>query len=63
MANLLKFSPFAVIIIIGMAAWPELWGMPGALLAAPSTAIMTIVASEFQGERSVAVLSSKSGRI
>ena len=66
MANLLKLSPFAVIFVIiitGMTAWSEHWGRPGAFLMAPSTFIMTIVASEVQGMRSVAVPPSKSGRI
>jgi predicted PurR-regulated permease PerM len=64
MANLLELSPFAVVIIItGMAAWTELWGMPRAFLTVPSTAIMTIVASRIQGTRPVAALPSKSGRI
>jgi hypothetical protein len=64
MANLLELSPFAVVIIItGMAAWTELWGIPRAFPTVPSTAIMTIVASRIQGMRSVVVPPSRSGRL
>ena len=45
MGNSLNLSPFA--ILISLAVWSELWGIPGAFLAVPITAIMTIVFSEF----------------
>ena len=61
MGNSLNLSPFA--ILISLAVWSELWGIPGAFLAVPITAIMTIVFSEFAGTRPIAVLLSKSGRI
>lgn len=61
MGNSLNLSPFA--ILISLAVWSELWGIPGAFLAVPITAIMTIVFSEFSGTRPVAVLLSKSGHI
>jgi predicted PurR-regulated permease PerM len=61
MGNSLNLSPFA--ILISLAVWSELWGIPGAFLAVPITAIMTIVFSEFPGTRPVAVLLSKSGRL
>jgi predicted PurR-regulated permease PerM len=61
MGNSLNLSPFA--ILISLAVWSELWGIPGAFLAVPITAIMTIVFSEFAGTRPVAVLLSKSGRL
>jgi AI-2 transport protein TqsA len=61
MGNSLNLSPFA--ILISLAIWSELWGIPGAFLAVPITAIMTIVFSEFAGTRPIAVLLSKSGRI
>ncbi|MGL6112960.1 MAG: AI-2E family transporter [Rubrivivax sp.] len=61
MGNSLNLSPFA--ILISLAVWSELWGIPGAFLAVPITAIMTIVLSEFSGTRPVAVLLSKSGRL
>jgi AI-2 transport protein TqsA len=61
MGILFNVSP-AVIIINGLAVWSKLWGIAGALLAGPITAIMTIVFFEFQGTRPIAVLLSKSGR-
>jgi AI-2 transport protein TqsA len=61
MGNSLNLSPFA--ILVSLAVWSELWGIPGAFLAVPITAIMTIVFSEFPGTRPLAVLLSKSGRI
>jgi predicted PurR-regulated permease PerM len=61
MGNSLNLSPFA--ILISLAVWSELWGIPGAFLAVPITAILTIVFSEFAGTRPVAVLLSKSGQV
>lgn len=61
MGSSLNLSPFA--ILISLAVWSELWGIPGAFLAVPITAIMTIVFCEFPGTRPIAVLLSKSGRL
>jgi AI-2 transport protein TqsA len=61
MGSSLNLSPFA--ILISLAVWSELWGIAGAFLAVPITAIITIVFSEFTGTRPVAVLLSKSGRL
>lgn len=61
MGNSLNLSPFA--ILVSLAVWSELWGVPGAFLAVPITAIMTIVFSEFPGTRPIAVLLSKNGRL
>jgi predicted PurR-regulated permease PerM len=61
MGNSLNLSPFA--ILFSLALWSELWGIPGAFLAVPITAILTIVFSEFPGTRPVAVLLSKGGRV
>ena len=59
MGNSLNLSPFA--ILISLAVWAELWGIPGAFLAVPITAILTIVFSEFPATRPLAVLLSKGG--
>jgi predicted PurR-regulated permease PerM len=61
MGNSLNLSPFA--ILMALAIWSELWGIPGAFLAVPLTAIMTIVFSAFPGTRALAVLLSKTGRV
>ena len=61
MGSSLNLSPFA--ILLSLAIWSELWGIPGAFLAVPITAIVAIVLSEFRGTRPVAVLLSKNGAI
>jgi len=61
MGSSLNLSPFA--ILISLAVWSELWGIPGAFLAVPITAIVTIILSEFPGTRAVAVLLSKDGQL
>ncbi|MBK9244534.1 MAG: AI-2E family transporter [Burkholderiales bacterium] len=61
MGNSLNLSPFA--ILVSLALWSELWGVPGAFLAVPITAIAAIVFSAFPGTRPIAVLLSNNGRI
>lgn len=61
MGNSLNLSPVA--ILASLTVWTGLWGIPGAFLAVPVTAIMAIVLSEFPGTRPVAVLLSNSGKI
>jgi AI-2 transport protein TqsA len=61
MGNSLNLSPFA--ILISLAAWSQLWGVAGAFLAVPITAVMAIGFSEFPGTRPLAVLLSQSGRV
>lgn len=60
MGNSLNLSPFA--ILVSLTVWSALWGIPGAFLAVPITAIMTIVFSEFPGTRPIAVLLSRNER-
>ncbi len=61
MGNSLNLSPFA--ILVSLAVWSELWGVPGAFLAVPITAILMIVFSEFPGTRPIAVLLSRTGQL
>ncbi|HRP30208.1 MAG TPA: AI-2E family transporter [Burkholderiaceae bacterium] len=61
MGSSLNLSPFA--ILISLAVWSQLWGIPGAFLAVPITAILAIVLSEFAGTRPIAVLLSRDGRL
>jgi AI-2 transport protein TqsA len=61
MGNSLNLSPFA--ILASMAVWSALWGVPGAFLAVPITVSITIIFSEFEMTRPVAVLLSKSGSL
>lgn len=60
MGNSLNLSPFA--ILVSLAVWVALWGVPGAFLAVPITAMMTIIFSEFPGTRPIAVLLSQNGK-
>ena len=61
MGNSLNLSPFA--ILASLAVWTALWGIPGAFLAVPITAILTIVLSEFPGARPISVLLSRNGKV
>ena len=60
MGSSLNLSPLA--ILVSLAVWSELWGVPGAFLAVPITAIITIISSEFSGTRPIAVMLSQNGR-
>jgi AI-2 transport protein TqsA len=61
MGNSLNLSPFA--ILVSLAIWSALWGIPGAFLAVPVTAIVVVVLSQFPGSRPIAVLLSRDGRL
>jgi AI-2 transport protein TqsA len=61
MGNSLNLSPF--VILVSLTVWSGLWGIPGAFLAVPITAIMAIVFSEFAGTRPLAVLLSRNGQL
>jgi len=59
LGNSLNLSTFA--ILASLMVWSALWGIAGAFLAVPLTAVMVIVLSEFPGTRPVAILLSRSG--
>ncbi len=61
MGNSLNLSPFA--ILVSLTVWSTLWGIPGAFLAVPITAIIAIILSGFAGTRAIAVLLSRSGQV
>ena len=61
MGNSLNLSPF--VILASLTVWSALWGIPGAFLAVPITAILAIVLSEITGTRPIAVLLSRDGRL
>lgn len=50
----LNLSPFAV--LVALAVWSALWGLPGAILAIPLTAMIAILCGAFTATRFVAVL-------
>ncbi len=49
-----NLSPF--VVLVSLAIWSALWGLPGALLAVPLTSMLTIVLSAFDTTRGIAVL-------
>lgn len=61
MGNSLNLSPF--VIVLSLAVWTALWGIPGALLAVPFAAILVIVFSEAAATRPIAILLSRDGRL
>lgn len=61
MGNSLNLSPF--VILVGLAVWTALWGIPGAILSVPITASLVIVLSLFDGTRPIAVLLSRNGNV
>ncbi len=50
----LNLSPF--VVLLALALWTTLWGIPGAILAVPLTSILTIVLSSFEATRWLALL-------
>ena len=61
MGRAFNLSPF--IVLLSLAVWSALWGLPGALLAVPMTACLVLVLSEFTSTRPIAVMMSTSGRL
>ncbi|GGH28133.1 Predicted PurR-regulated permease PerM [Cribrihabitans marinus] len=54
-----NLSPFSV--LLSLAVWTALWGMIGAILAVPLTAMVMIVLAEIPATRFLAVMMSESG--
>lgn len=61
MGRAFNLSPF--VVLLALAFWSTLWGLPGALLAVPMTASLVLVLAEIEVTRPVAVMLSSSGRI
>ncbi len=61
MSSSLNLSPFA--ILVSLAVWSAIWGIPGAFLAVPLTACLALVFAEFAGTRPIAVLLSRDGEV
>lgn len=53
----------AFVILVSLTVWYSLWGIAGALLSVPITAILATTLSEFRGTRPIAVLLSSDGNI
>ncbi|QPM89752.1 AI-2E family transporter [Pseudooceanicola algae] len=50
----LNLSPF--VVLLALAVWTTMWGIPGAILAVPLTSILAIVLSSFDTTRWLALL-------
>ncbi|MGV6850156.1 MAG: AI-2E family transporter [Marinibacterium sp.] len=50
----LNLSP--IVVLIALSVWTTIWGVPGAILAVPMTAILAIALASFSTTRPVAVL-------
>ena len=61
MGRAFNLSPFAV--LLALAFWSALWGLPGAILAVPMTASLVLVLAAFPATRPAAVLLSATGRV
>ncbi|WP_372891966.1 AI-2E family transporter [Rhodosalinus sp.] len=61
MGRAFNLSPF--VVLLALAFWSTLWGLPGALLAVPLTASLVLVLAEIRATRPIAVLLSASGRV
>lgn len=61
MGNSMNLSP--LVILVSLVAWSALWGIAGAILSVPITAMLVIIFAEFKGTRPLAVLMSKDGAL
>jgi predicted PurR-regulated permease PerM len=61
MGEALNLSP--ICIIMSLAMWGMIWGVPGMFLAIPILAIIVITLSQFDTTRPLAVLLSKTGEL
>ena len=50
----MNLSPF--VVLVALSVWSAIWGVPGAILAVPMTAMITIVLGAFPATRFCAVL-------
>lgn len=54
MGKRLNLSPF--VILLSLAIWSALWGIPGAILAVPMTSVVAIIASHIEALKWIAIL-------
>ena len=58
-SNSLNLS--ALVVLLSLAVWGGLWGLPGMFLSAPLTVLVMIVLAQIPGARWIAVLMSADG--
>jgi len=61
MGRAFNLSPF--IVLLALAFWSTLWGLPGALLAVPLTSSLVLVLAEIKPVRPIAILLSANGKV
>ncbi|MBC7281830.1 AI-2E family transporter [Hoeflea sp.] len=61
MGRAFNLSP--LVVLLALAFWSTLWGLPGALLAVPMTASLILVLAEIRTTRPAAVLLSATGKV
>lgn len=61
MGNSLNLSPW--VILISLTIWGSLWGITGAVVSVPVTAVIVVVCSEFRSTRPIAILLSRDGEV
>ncbi|MDO9474893.1 MAG: AI-2E family transporter [Caulobacter sp.] len=57
--NSLNIDP--VVVLLSLAAWGLLWGLPGMFLSTPLAVMAMIILAEFNGTRWIAILMSENG--
>jgi predicted PurR-regulated permease PerM len=50
-----------VVVLLALAAWGLLWGLPGMFLSTPLAVMAMIILAEFNGSRWIAILMSENG--
>jgi len=61
MGRAFNLSPF--VVLLSLAFWSTLWGLPGALLAVPMTASLVLVLAEINATRPIGIMLSSSGQV
>ncbi len=61
MGTTLNLSP--LFILLSLAIWSSIWGVVGMIISIPIMVIATIIFSQFEGTRVLAVIMSQSGRV
>lgn len=61
MGRTFNLSP--LVVLLALAFWTALWGLPGALLAVPLTSSVVIVLAEFKATRPFALMLSATGKL
>ncbi|WP_081536019.1 AI-2E family transporter [Rhodovulum sp. P5] len=61
MGRAFNLSP--LVVLLALAFWGTLWGVPGAILAVPLTSSLVIVLAEIPATRPAAIMLSASGKV